>query len=80
MPIWLQPWEVIYAGGQFEGRQPGSLRAGGSSDAVGDRGQLAGGCKQRTHILPRAGQVGTGDSTRRSPNQHPRLDPIQTTV
>lgn len=42
MPIWLQPWEVMHAGGQFEGRQPGSLRAGGSSDAVGDRGPAGG--------------------------------------
>lgn len=42
MPIWLQPWEFMHAGGQFEGRQPGSFYAGGSLDAVGGKGPVGG--------------------------------------
>lgn len=45
MPIWLQPWEFMHAGGQFEGRQPGSCCAVGAwtqSDTVGGRGPVGG--------------------------------------
>lgn len=44
MPVGLQPWELVQAGGQFEGRQPGSLCWWqlGRSQTVGGKGSAGG--------------------------------------